>query len=240
MGNIETRERILSAAKREFADRGFDGARMGAIAKNAKVNQALIHYYFKSKEKLYELVLRRLFGVEHNTQIIDFFNKHKMNPPEQLYMVIYFLTNLYTGPKDPDFERILLLQISGRGWDRVVSIINKFFLPQLKFMEDTLVNGVKSGEFETSNTIYVILEFVLFITHYEKFRKNFKNTKWFEQTYSEGYTERLFGFLIEHTFKGLRPAGKELIIPVITEQIIKDANKTIDLINGEMQGGMNE
>jgi AcrR family transcriptional regulator len=240
MSQAETKERILTAAKHEFSEKGFDGARMGAIAKKAKANQALIHYYFESKEKLYEKVLLRLFGVEQNTRIINFFDKKNLNPSERLYMEIYFLVNLYIGPKDPDFERILLMQIGNNGLERVISIINKFILPQFEFMENNLKEGVNSGEFEISNTMYVILELVLFITHYEKFRMNFKNTKWFEQIYGEGYSKRLFDFLVEHTFKSLRASGKELKIPVIPDSIIKEANKTIDSIIGEINGGVDE
>ena len=58
--NLETRERIIFAAKKEFAEKGFDGARMGAIAKRAKANQALIHYYFDNKENLYKEILNRI------------------------------------------------------------------------------------------------------------------------------------------------------------------------------------
>ncbi|MFW5716915.1 MAG: TetR/AcrR family transcriptional regulator [Spirochaetota bacterium] len=48
----DTRERILQAATREFSDKGFDGARVEAIAKRAGVNKALIYYYFRSKQEL--------------------------------------------------------------------------------------------------------------------------------------------------------------------------------------------
>ena len=50
--------RILEAARAEFSAKGFGGARMQAIAKAADVNHALVHYYFRSKEGLYEAALR--------------------------------------------------------------------------------------------------------------------------------------------------------------------------------------
>jgi AcrR family transcriptional regulator len=58
--NPETKERILQAAQKEFADRGFSGARMDAIARAAAINKAMLFYYFSSKENLYRTVL---FGV---------------------------------------------------------------------------------------------------------------------------------------------------------------------------------
>lgn len=57
-----TRATILDAAEGEFADRGFDGTRMVAIAHRAGVTHGLVHYYFDSKERLYEEVVGRLFG----------------------------------------------------------------------------------------------------------------------------------------------------------------------------------
>jgi TetR/AcrR family transcriptional regulator len=54
-----TRERILDAALVEFGEHGFAGARTGAIAERAGVNQQLIAYYFDGKEGLYRAVGER-------------------------------------------------------------------------------------------------------------------------------------------------------------------------------------
>jgi AcrR family transcriptional regulator len=53
-----TRERILEAALTEFGEHGFAGARTGAIAARAGVNQQLISYYFDGKEGLYRALQR--------------------------------------------------------------------------------------------------------------------------------------------------------------------------------------
>jgi len=55
---LETKRRILEAAEREFAAKGFDGARLGTIARAATVQQALIHHYFGDKEGLHGEVVR--------------------------------------------------------------------------------------------------------------------------------------------------------------------------------------
>jgi AcrR family transcriptional regulator len=55
---LETKRRILEAAEREFAAKGFDGARLGTIARAAAVQQALIHHYFGDKEGLHGEVVR--------------------------------------------------------------------------------------------------------------------------------------------------------------------------------------
>ncbi len=55
----ETEERILDAARTVFLRRGTAGARMQEIAKEAGVNQALLHYYFRSKEGLSTAVFQQ-------------------------------------------------------------------------------------------------------------------------------------------------------------------------------------
>ena len=57
----QTRVTILDAAEDEFAEHGFDGTRMVAIATRAGVTHGLLHYYFDSKDRLYEQVVGRLF-----------------------------------------------------------------------------------------------------------------------------------------------------------------------------------
>jgi TetR/AcrR family transcriptional regulator len=58
----ETEQRILDAAHAVFVRSGTAGARTLEIAKEAGVNPALLHYYFRSKERLAEAVFRRAAG----------------------------------------------------------------------------------------------------------------------------------------------------------------------------------
>lgn len=51
-----TEERILEAARKIFVQKGMAGARMQDIADEAGINKALLHYYFRSKEKLFEVI----------------------------------------------------------------------------------------------------------------------------------------------------------------------------------------
>lgn len=56
--DAHTEQRILQAAHRVFTRRGTAGARMQEIAAEAGVNQALLHYYFRTKDRLAEAVFR--------------------------------------------------------------------------------------------------------------------------------------------------------------------------------------
>ena len=57
-----TRGKILAAAEREFAEKGYELASVREISRLAGVNMALANRYFGSKEELYRIVARRLFG----------------------------------------------------------------------------------------------------------------------------------------------------------------------------------
>lgn len=54
-------QQILAAAEQEFLTKGFDGARTTTIAKAAGVTHAMLHYYFRTKEQLFERIVDEKF-----------------------------------------------------------------------------------------------------------------------------------------------------------------------------------
>jgi AcrR family transcriptional regulator len=90
-GNQDTRQSILDAARTVFAERGFDKASIRAIATEAKVDPALVHHYFGTKEKL--------FLASMNAPI---------NPAE-------LIPKALEGPRDQAGERLVRLVLSV--WD---------------------------------------------------------------------------------------------------------------------------
>jgi TetR/AcrR family transcriptional regulator len=62
----DTRRRILTAAADEFGARGFAATTMDRIARRARVNKAMIYYYFPNKRALYTAIVR-----EHFTPIVE-------------------------------------------------------------------------------------------------------------------------------------------------------------------------
>ena len=57
----DTETRIFDAALKVFARKGRDGARLQEIADEAGIHRPLLHYYFRTKQQLYEAVAERLF-----------------------------------------------------------------------------------------------------------------------------------------------------------------------------------
>jgi len=58
----QTEEKIFDAASIVFQEKGMDGARMQDIANRAGINKALLHYYFRTKDLLFEAVFQKVAG----------------------------------------------------------------------------------------------------------------------------------------------------------------------------------
>lgn len=58
---LSTEEKILAAAQELFAEQGYSGVRMRAIAEHAGINKGLLHYYFRNKEALFKAVFKEAF-----------------------------------------------------------------------------------------------------------------------------------------------------------------------------------
>ncbi len=61
--NHTTEEIILEAAKKIFQKKGLDGARMQEIADKAGINKSMLHYYYRSKQMLFEAVFNNAFSL---------------------------------------------------------------------------------------------------------------------------------------------------------------------------------
>lgn len=69
--NISTEEKLLLEAKKEFLEKGFERASMVNVAKRANVSHATFHYYFRTKEQLFERIctdkMDHFFNVLNNS-----------------------------------------------------------------------------------------------------------------------------------------------------------------------------
>ena len=59
----DTEQKILKAATDVFQTKGMDGARMQEIADKAQINKAMLHYYYRSKQKLFEAVFKTAVSI---------------------------------------------------------------------------------------------------------------------------------------------------------------------------------
>jgi TetR/AcrR family transcriptional regulator len=83
----ETEQKIIEAAREIFIEKGMQGARMQEIADRAGINKALLHYYFRSKEKLFDAVFE-----ESISKVLPEFAKLLNSSPAIPDMIRHFIT----------------------------------------------------------------------------------------------------------------------------------------------------
>ncbi len=92
------RDRILDAAEFVFAEDGFAGASMKAIALRADVAQGLLHYHFVNKEGLYAAVIERRSGII-NAERVEKLNRVNLAAPDAVAQILRALMEPPLGPK---------------------------------------------------------------------------------------------------------------------------------------------
>jgi TetR/AcrR family transcriptional regulator len=81
-----TLDKIMAAARADFAVHGFDGAKLDRIAKAAGVTKQLIYHYYKSKEELYGVVLDRVS--DEVRAVLDDPDYDRLSPPDAVRVLI--------------------------------------------------------------------------------------------------------------------------------------------------------
>lgn len=146
----ESRGAILNAAAAEFAEYGIDGARTDRIAREARVNKALLYYYFKDKDALYEAVLDRVFSGMRE-QVMPVLDSDL--PPKQklLEYVARYFDYIAANPQFPRVVQSEMMRMSTHGSPRMLRIAREYFAPIYVKLAQTLRQGAEKREFRTIN-----------------------------------------------------------------------------------------
>jgi TetR/AcrR family transcriptional regulator len=97
-----TEEKIFEAATDVFVDKGMDGARMQDIASHAGINKALLHYYYRTKDQLFNAVFEMIAGkvLKKFAPVFD----EKLTLEEKIrFFFKEHITFLHENPKLPAF-----------------------------------------------------------------------------------------------------------------------------------------
>jgi AcrR family transcriptional regulator len=99
-----TRRNIVEEATREFARKGYGGARVDAIAARTRTSKRMIYYYFGSKEGLYIAVLEEVYGSIRRTEAT--LDLDHQPPREALARLVGFTFDYYND--HPEFVRLVM------------------------------------------------------------------------------------------------------------------------------------
>lgn len=160
----ESRAAILASAVGEFAEHGIAGARMDAIARAARVNKALLYYYFKDKDALYEAVLDHVFsGLRARVvPVLD-----SALPPRQK-MLEYLGTYFDYIAANPKFPRVVQAEWMRSGADSpsMQRVAKEYFRPIYGKLVEVLRQGERAREFRAVNPMDFLPSVVAMIVFY--------------------------------------------------------------------------
>ena len=159
--SVETRATILKAAGQVYAEYGLAGARTDGIAAAAGVNKALLYYYFKSKEGLYQAVVGSQVR-EFQKKACEVLSAKGPAGPVLLRYVSYHFDFIGTHPHYPRiFQRMMM-----EGDPGLERMIREHSIPLKKLCEALLERGMKSGEFRRLNKGHTLVSIAGLTAHY--------------------------------------------------------------------------
>ena len=161
----ESRAAILKAAVAEFAEHGIAGARTDAIARAAHVNKALLYYYFKDKDALYEAVLDQVFS-GLRARVVPVLESN-LPPREKMleYLGAYF-DYIAANPRLPRVVQAEWMRSPGKRTPHMEHIAKEYFRPIYQKLGEVLHEGIEAGEFRAVNPMDFLPSMVAVIVFY--------------------------------------------------------------------------
>jgi len=145
---VNTEQKILNAAKEVFQKKGMTGARMQEIADKAGINKALLHYYYRTKEKLFEKVFEIAFSL-FIPRVKEMMASDKPILEKINFFVDNYMDLLYKHPYIPGF----VINELNRNPNILIDIIEKNTLIKqehlLEDLEKQLENDIKENKIRT-------------------------------------------------------------------------------------------
>lgn len=135
--DIDARSRILLAARRLFARKGFEGTTVREIGVEGESNPALVSYYFQGKDKLFEAVLDAFFPIELVRETVA----APLDPVVGLKIVIREIVNFQA--QDPELVRVIQNEIGGETARR--DLIREYLFPIWEKIRSLLEEGKRQG-----------------------------------------------------------------------------------------------
>lgn len=143
-GDADARERIAAVAEALFAERGYAGTSMQAIADGAKVNKAMLYYYFKDKRDLYRSIIQT--GLDALSSILDEIGADASSAREK---VADFARRSYmVFASKRSVVRILYREVMGLG-EKIDLPLGKYILKNFAKLEGIIREGIRHGEFRS-------------------------------------------------------------------------------------------
>ncbi|MCI0474143.1 MAG: TetR/AcrR family transcriptional regulator [Ignavibacteria bacterium] len=153
--SLDTELNILNAAKRVFYRKGLYGARMQEIADEAGINKAMLHYYFKSKDKLFGAVFEEA-SESFFPKIMQYINIDLPLFEKIEYFVENYIDLLLKNPEIPSF----IITEMHHNPDRIKKLFSEKGLTISNRLMNDISKAVSKGEINPVNPIQLMLNII--------------------------------------------------------------------------------
>jgi AcrR family transcriptional regulator len=157
--DLSTARRIVATAEDIFAEQGLAGARMDEIARAAKVNKALLYYYFRSKEELHRFVLETLLS-QLSTNVGG---AGAPSPRKRLTAIVDNFFDFVLA--HPNYPRLIQREIMSRG-PNMGWIVAEYYRPLHGRLVRLIEEGISAGEFRRVDARNAAVTVVSIMVHY--------------------------------------------------------------------------
>jgi AcrR family transcriptional regulator len=150
--SAETRERILAAARAVLAERGYPQATLREIAARARVNPALVTYYFGTKHGLHTAILER--AAAELRERVALVAAEKGPATERLRALVRTWVRLLS--EDPYLPRIMVEEVIARDGKRLERFAARFSAPLAERVLGVVAEGIRAGELRPVEPRFVL------------------------------------------------------------------------------------
>lgn len=142
----ETRARLIEAAGKLFAEKGFNAVTVREIAKAAETHLSALNYHFRSKEELYRAVLRKACALLAITAE-DEKRLGSLKPTQALNALITEWIKAYQDPSATGWQSVILTRECGNPSNTFPELLDTYFKPQIGIVAGVIGRAVsKPGE----------------------------------------------------------------------------------------------
>jgi len=154
---MDKKTHIIETAVELFAEKGFEGTSIRDLATKADVNVAMINYYFGSKEKLFECMVKHKAAYTKDI-LEEIVNNEQLSEIEKIDRIIdSYVSRLFTNRK---FHRIIHQELMLNEREGLQDAIVNLLFPNSLLIRNVIDTGIKRGTFKKVDSLLVVATIV--------------------------------------------------------------------------------
>ena len=154
---MDKKTHIMEVAIELFAEKGFEGTSIRDLATKADVNVAMINYYFGSKEKLFECMVKQKAAYTKDI-LEEIVNNEHLSEIEKIDRIIdSYVSRLFSNRK---FHRVIHQELMLNEREVLQDTIVNLLFPNSLLLRNVIDAGVKKGAFKKVDSLLVVATIV--------------------------------------------------------------------------------